>query len=78
MNDQKVYDYIRFNFVLSPKHKHALELMAENDRESMSTILRGLILQEAKLRGLWLPVRETKPAPAAPPPPDPTENQVQP
>ena len=55
MSDKETYQLERLNIVLSPKHRQALELIATDDIDSMSAVVRGLIVKEARARGLWPP-----------------------
>lgn len=43
----------RFACTLTPQQKVALERLAEEQGESQSTVVRSLIRQEARRRGLW-------------------------
>jgi len=55
VNDDKTYHTLRLSIMLSAKHRLALQLIAKDDKESMSAIVRRLILKEARIRALWPP-----------------------
>ncbi len=44
---------VRIAFNMLPIHRQALEAIASADGEGLSVILRRLIRDEAKARGLW-------------------------
>ncbi len=55
----------RFPVMLSPKERQALQTLAGEEGLSSSAIVRRLIHQEARKRGLWAPPRQhnTQPQP---------------
>jgi len=55
----------RFPVMLSPKERQALQALAGEEGLSGSAIVRRLIHQEARKRGLWSPTRQhdTRPQP---------------
>jgi hypothetical protein len=43
----------RISLLVLPEHKRAAERLAEREGESVSVLVRRLIVAEAKRRGLW-------------------------
>jgi hypothetical protein len=48
----------RISIQVLPEHKAAAERLAQREGESVSVLVRRLIVSEAKRRGLWPPVAE--------------------